>query len=661
MKAKTIKRLISCLLVGVTAFSALFASACKDDETSSAAPQALGYTDVDLVVDNSSEYSIVIPENAGEALTFAASELTTFFEIATGYTLETTTDAGMFYNEAQKVISIGDTTVWQGANIRLSIDEYGKDGTFITRKGSQVFLNGAEEHGALNAVYDFLTAQFHYEAFSFDEIYIDKVDDLKLLDFQNATNIPVIHTRTSSSACLSGNEVYATRLRTCLGGTGRRYGDVDAEYVGSAHSMQYILPYDTYAEEHEDWYSTTGKQVCFPKYFTDPEFKTTFLNKIKENILNKPNGTAYQLGMNDSTAVHDRPETKAWTEERGGYGGALLAFANAVARDITAWLTEIGDPRAETFRFSILAYIAYEAAPVKLKAGTGAGTDKPAEYEAAHPDVIAEDNVSVMLCPYYAQNAYAMDDAAHNNRYSTLLEQWSVVADNLEIWFYSTNFRNYMVPYNNFQSYRENCLAWEKYNVRYVYENGGAAVKPFQNLKNYVYAKLMWDPHQDYNTLVDEFIYYYYKEAAPYIREYYDLIRVNYAVVEQQLAAKGDKLDSGMYETEQQTGTTVFSLGYTKQINAVMDKALAAAEKIQDPERRDAVLFRVKREALSPRYFMMQLHASSIAKEDATRYIDEFEEWAAEVGCTQLSESIARAGTPTTAVAEWRSKLGLVG
>ena len=653
MKKNLFKQWLSRLLIGVVSVSALTVTACKEETQTEESEPTTAYTSVDLVTDNTSEYTVVMPENADECIEFAVSELVTFFAQATDYTLAVATDENVVYNESSKIISVGETTAWKQTGIELSLDEFGYDGAFLTRKGNQVFLCGAKNYGALNAVYELLSLQFNYEAYSVDEIYIDQVSNAKLVELDNVKDIPAIRTRTSANQNVGNSEIYAARLRNAYSGNAKRYGDESGEYAIRAHTIENILPKGTYQAEHEDWYSADGTQVCIVKYFTDDEFKSTFLTNLKEKILNYPDSTAYQLGMSDNNGVHDRPETAAFTEAHGGNSGVLMMLANDVAREIKAWLEEMGDPRADVYRINVLAYIKYEAAPVTFNNGTG-------EYEPVIPEVVADDNVSVMLCPYYAENAYAMTDEEHNSRYAVLMKQWSVITDNLEIWFYSTNFRNFMIPYNNFQAYRESCIGWAEYGVTYVLENGGTSNNPFQIMKNYVYAKLLWDPYQDYNVLVDNFIYYYYKEAAPYIREYYDLMRVNYMVVEKQLEAEGKSLSSGMYETGQQAGTTVYSVGYTKKINQLMDKALAAAEAIEDPERRETVLRRVRTEALSPRYFLIQLHSSTISESETVQYIDQFETWASDVGMSWLSENWRGIGTTAQVVAAWRERLNLL-
>ena len=43
------------------------------------------------------------------------------------------------------------------------------------------------------------------------------------------------------------------------------------------------------------------------------------------------------------------------------------------------------------------------------------------------------------------------------------------------------------------------------------------------DVKQYLIAKLLWDPYIDADSVVTRFIDKYYGNAAPYIREYYDL------------------------------------------------------------------------------------------------------------------------------------------
>jgi hypothetical protein len=54
-----------------------------------------------------------------------------------------------------------------------------------------------------------------------------------------------------------------------------------------------------------------------------------------------------------------------------------------------------------------------------------------------------------------------------------------------------------------------------------VPQNGGGE---FSELRAWVFAQLMWDPHQDAQKLIDEFVFNVYGQAAPFIKTYIDMI-----------------------------------------------------------------------------------------------------------------------------------------
>jgi hypothetical protein len=80
-------------------------------------------------------------------------------------------------------------------------------------------------------------------------------------------------------------------------------------------------------------------------------------------------------------------------------------------------------------------------------------------------------------------------------------------------------------PLPNFDQMRDSLryLAKEKITGYSVdCSNGGAALAP---LKKWIYTQLVWDPEQDMEALIREFIPAYYGKAAPEITEYVKLIR----------------------------------------------------------------------------------------------------------------------------------------
>ena len=62
----------------------------------------------------------------------------------------------------------------------------------------------------------------------------------------------------------------------------------------------------------------------------------------------------------------------------------------------------------------------------------------------------------------------------------------------------------------------------------------------FAELNSYVMARLMWDKDVDVQQIFNKFLTVYYKEAAPYIAQYYGLLRENVQKSGQQLYIYAD-------------------------------------------------------------------------------------------------------------------------
>ena len=54
----------------------------------------------------------------------------------------------------------------------------------------------------------------------------------------------------------------------------------------------------------------------------------------------------------------------------------------------------------------------------------------------------------------------------------------------------------------------------------------------FAKLRDYINSKGMFDVNSDYNELVDKFFKYYFREAAPVMRKYFNEVQVNLTINE---------------------------------------------------------------------------------------------------------------------------------
>ena len=163
----------------------------------------------------------------------------------------------------------------------------------------------------------------------------------------------------------------------------------------------------------------------------------------------------------------------------------------------------------------------------------------------------------------------------------------------------------------------------------YVFNDGTSHLgMPFFELRTYVSAKLMWDLSADVEALIDEFIGFYYKAAAPKVKEYFDLVRTRYRLIERELNAEGKTF--GMYSYVRNDPDLESEKWWPKNwlLNAIRiyDEALALAEGMEAGEERETTIKRIKAERLSPLYLLLQLHRTSMTDAELKGYINEFKE-----------------------------------
>ena len=98
-----------------------------------------------------------------------------------------------------------------------------------------------------------------------------------------------------------------------------------------------------------------------------------------------------------------------------------------------------------------------------------------------------------------------MDDVAENAAFMDDLKAWARLTDRLFVFDYVTNFAQYTAPYPNFAVMNLNLQTFLKNHVSGVMEEGQYESDggEFAELKQWVLAKLMWNPHQEVSTIED--------------------------------------------------------------------------------------------------------------------------------------------------------------
>jgi len=138
-------------------------------------------------------------------------------------------------------------------------------------------------------------------------------------------------------------------------------------------------------------------------------------------------------------------------------------------------------------------------------------------------------NVIIRLCTIECCFSHPLEscNSEQNSQFREDLLAWSKVAPKLYIWDYVTNFANYLMPFPNLYVLKPNIRFFIKHGVKGIFEEGNyspGGKGEFAELRAYVLAKLLWDPDEDFETILDEFIDSYYGRSSKQIKEYIELV-----------------------------------------------------------------------------------------------------------------------------------------
>ena len=613
-----------------------FSAQCAKNENDAKAFQGthcLEYTvsQNDFIKDGKTDYKIVIPDVASDLIKTAAKEFTYLLGIATGATIMTESDAERVHNPMEKAISIGETSLLKSSGIEIDKEELGADGVRIVTKDNTVYLVGGSDYGSLYAVYDFMKLAFHYEQYFSDCMEIDKnVTDLKLYNF-DVKNIPDIALRPINYGFLkSGGEDYdksmlGYRLRIAKD-RGEYFMPIFSDYKTTSSSAKSTntntyLPYNTYYEEHKEWFSSNcinGEyQLCYTAHGNEAELQLMLeecAKKIQFSMQHftpekYPDMNVVTLTMEDNFQTCSCEECLRQAEIYGTESGAVVTFMNRLGEMVETWQNkpENAQYKRDDFKLIFFAYNSFENPPVKQ--------NKKGKYEPISEAVRCRENVGVYLaiCNNIEYQKSFFDEM--NSLGREQLEGWSALTNFLYFWTYETNFRHYTYFYDSFDFFNGeayNYIASFKPAMFFAQgqEASGDSGTTWNNLKAYLNAKLAWDSSLDTNELIDNWFNAMYREAAADMKAYFYAMRLyNTSLLESKSLYK---VRSNYTEVAKRQ---YWPLATLESWIKACDNAKLAVEKYKtkNPELYQSICNHIETEAVSPIYIILALHKNQIS------------------------------------------------
>ena len=407
-------------------------------------------------------------------------------------------------------IVVGDTAF--GARMGYTPPrDLGKEGFSIHTDGDRLYIIGGRPRGVLYGVYTFLETWCGCRWFTDTVSRIPRRQTLEIPEIDD-TQVPVLEYREPQFSSYAQADWYVRNKcnssSSLLSGV---YGGQMCFRKQLVHTFNEILDPAEHFSRHPEYFSEIdGVRAC-PEgrtqlCLTNPEVLQIAKAKVHEWLLENPELTSVSISPNDWDNYCTCEKCRAIDEREESHMGSLLAFVNAIADDIKE---DYPDVCIDT-----LAYTYTRKVPKFVR---------------------PRDNVIIRLCasgccfmhPLETCRTVRYKSDMSGSTFADDLRAWSQICRRIYIWDYVVSFWHNLLPYPNWPVLQPNLQFFVQNHATGVFEQGNSfrgKYGQFDEMKQYVLAKLLWNPWCDMNVHVNEFIGGVYGTAAGEVRQYYDLL-----------------------------------------------------------------------------------------------------------------------------------------
>lgn len=437
-----------------------------------------------------SPYQIVISHNPSEVLKKAAHELQLYIEKIADTEIPIVDDKETFKPEE---IIIGQNDHLKYINFKVDPGQLSGDGFKIKTFGKSLVLVGGSDSGTRNAVYVFLEDYLGCRMYAPGALKIPKQKTIRLPQIHD-TQIPVFsHRETLHYFPLNSQEYCDWHKLHSRKDRVKNWG----MYV---HTFNHLVPPDEYFDDHPEYFSEINGcrikdgQLCL----SNPDVLKITIKNLRKKIAENPDAHIWSVSQNDNYNYCGCEKCKAIDEKYGTHAGTVIEFVNEVARE---------------FPGKTISTLAYQ---YSRKAPKG---------------IVPEKNVNIMLCSIECDRSRPLETISSDSSFQKDLKDWGKLTNNIWLWDYVVQFRNYLDPFPNLHVLQPNLQFFAKNNCTMMFQQGsGGSISEFHELRTYMIAKLLWDPNIDIDAVMDDFLEGFYGEAGTIIRKYID--RMQKAIVE---------------------------------------------------------------------------------------------------------------------------------
>jgi hypothetical protein len=452
---------------------------------------------VELLKDGRSAYRIVLQSAPGPSERFAAQELQSHFKACTGVELpivEGRPAAGT------PMIVLGRGEVAATLGVAPTSDQLGEQGFLLKTVPPHLVIAGTREAGTLYGVHRFLEQNLGVRWYAPGVTRTPHATDLAVPQVDQLVR-PAFRMRFTDYAWAGGDEVFRARQGDNANGhTTEHPQGVGYAFDGICHSyFSYISPAEFF-QTHPEYFSEIGgvrvgeeTQLCL----TNPDVLRIVTERMLERMKSQPNTRQHNFSQMDYYNYCQCARCAAINKQYGTRGGTQYWFLNQLA-----------ERTSKVYPDKLIGTLAYMY------------TEAPPKGLTMHP------NIAVWLCHMFpCCDSHPIATCPLNADYRRRALTWSKICSHLYVWHYIVDFAHYYNPFPNFRAMAADMRFYRDIGVEGVFLEGMPySGGEFGLLRPYYGMKLLWDPDQDANAILRDFLDGYYGPAAGPIWEYITLV-----------------------------------------------------------------------------------------------------------------------------------------
>lgn len=465
-----------------------------------------------LVEDGESDFVIVTSDSPDECILTAVGEMQKYVKAISGAELEHVTESEL--EDGAKAIVIGETELEDGIT-NVDREAIGADGFLLYSDGTYLLIAGGDSRGTLYGVYTMIEEYFGVRWFTPTLEVVPESKDIVIDAAINRTVQPSFAIRRNSCPGTSDEYRAKMKINVSFWNEATAYGGA-LNYVLWDVTLTTLVP-DSLFAEHPEYFAMnpdgtrTTDHVCL----SHPDVLPIAVENARAAMRACDRETAdhIHIGQKDNSNYCHCENCTALYEKYGSICAPTLIFANNFADAL--------DEEFPEFTYTFYAYGETERPPQDLT-------------------LRCNDNVVPVLCGLHkacrshlltecgAQDGNETFINLYGDNEPTIAEDfanWVKIADRTYIYDYTINFLNSAQFFSNFETLQPTMQYMHDIGITgYVYNCGDGHSAAFNELRNYLYCKVMWDVDCDLEYHMMDFLNAYYgEEAAPYMKEILDL------------------------------------------------------------------------------------------------------------------------------------------